>query len=80
MSLHFRKHQDVRDPRVVEMLVSLGDMELRETLNQWKQQSHVLAYLEPDEKKQSTEAIQGDPCEDPNYFDLFVEGRLPSRW
>lgn len=42
----FRKHADVKDPRVVDMLINKANMELEETLMQWKQKVHLLTLLE----------------------------------
>lgn len=42
----FRKHADVKDPRVVDMLITKANMELEETLMQWKQKVHLLTLLE----------------------------------
>ncbi|RLN71287.1 hypothetical protein BBJ28_00023427 [Nothophytophthora sp. Chile5] len=45
----FRKHADVKDPRVVDMLITKANMELEETLMQWKQKVHLLQLLEQGE-------------------------------
>ncbi|TMW60800.1 hypothetical protein Poli38472_000842 [Pythium oligandrum] len=42
----FRKHADVKDPRVVDMLIKKANMELEETLMQWKQKVHLMTLLE----------------------------------
>lgn len=42
----FRKNADVKDPRVVDMLITKANMELEETLMQWKQKVHLLTLLE----------------------------------
>ncbi|GLD91871.1 hypothetical protein PINS_up000404 [Pythium insidiosum] len=46
----FRKNADVKDPRVVDMLIKKANMELEETLMQWKQKVHLLTLLESGEK------------------------------
>ncbi|KAL3673915.1 hypothetical protein V7S43_001602 [Phytophthora oleae] len=42
----FRQHADVKDPRVVDMLITKANMELEETLMQWKQKVHLVTLLE----------------------------------
>mmetsp|Transcript_2589 Transcript_2589/g.3920 ORF Transcript_2589/g.3920 Transcript_2589/m.3920 type:complete len:124 (+) Transcript_2589:70-441(+) len=44
---HFRQNADVKDPRVLSILLGKGYMELEETLFQWKQKSHLMDRLEP---------------------------------
>ncbi|CAH0477861.1 unnamed protein product [Peronospora belbahrii] len=42
----FRQHAAVKDPRVVDMLITKANMELEETLMQWKQKVHLIKLLE----------------------------------
>ncbi|CAK4084315.1 unnamed protein product [Aphanomyces euteiches] len=42
----FRKNADVKDPRVVDMLITKAGMELEETLMQWKQKAHLETLLD----------------------------------
>ena len=46
--LHFRKNAGVTDPRIVELLLARADMEVQETMQQWKQKPHVMALLQPE--------------------------------
>jgi NADH dehydrogenase (ubiquinone) 1 alpha subcomplex subunit 6 len=42
----FRKNAEIKDPRVIDMLITKANMELEETLMQWKQKVHLLTLLE----------------------------------
>ncbi|XP_038209664.1 NADH dehydrogenase [ubiquinone] 1 alpha subcomplex subunit 6 [Zerene cesonia] len=46
----FLKNKDVKDVRVIDLLVIKGQMELRETVNIWKQKGHVMVYFKPTEE------------------------------
>ena len=47
ISDNFRKNADVENSRVVDMLVTKGEMELEETLLQYKTKTHVMRILDP---------------------------------
>jgi len=49
----FRKNAEVKDPRVVDMLIKKANMELEETLMQWKQKVHLETLLETGVKLRS---------------------------
>ncbi|XP_064116207.1 NADH dehydrogenase [ubiquinone] 1 alpha subcomplex subunit 6 [Macrobrachium rosenbergii] len=40
----FEKHRDVKDIRVIDMLVIKGQMELKETVEIWKQKHGIMSY------------------------------------
>jgi hypothetical protein len=44
---HFRRFDQLQDPRAINMMVSRGYMELDETLQQYKQKAHVVRLLKP---------------------------------
>ena len=46
VAARFRHFADIKDDRVVGMLVSKGEMELEESLMQWKQKTHVVRLIE----------------------------------
>ena len=48
--LHFRKNAAVTDPRIVELMLARAQMEVEETMQQWKQKPHLMAILQPEAK------------------------------
>ncbi|KAF0682692.1 Aste57867_25210 [Aphanomyces stellatus] len=61
----FRKNADVKDPRVVDMLITKAGMELEETLMQWKQKAHLQTLLDSGVKLNDNKA---------KVFDEYEEG------
>ncbi|XP_066138493.1 NADH dehydrogenase [ubiquinone] 1 alpha subcomplex subunit 6 [Euwallacea fornicatus] len=41
----FKKHGEIKDIRIIDMLVIKGQMELKETVNFWKQKNHIMTYF-----------------------------------
>ncbi|KAJ2777456.1 ndufa6 NADH-ubiquinone oxidoreductase subunit [Coemansia interrupta] len=62
---HFEKNRYVSDARTIDVLLAKGQMEFDETLNVWKQYSHVLRYFDANE-------ADAQPTK---FLDKFNEGR-----
>lgn len=43
---HFYKHKDIKDQRVIDMLLEKGYIDLEDTLLQHKQKNHLMLLLE----------------------------------
>jgi len=41
----FDKNRHIKDIRVIDMLVIKGQMELKETVEIWKQKTHIMSYF-----------------------------------
>ncbi|KAJ9657353.1 hypothetical protein H2198_004364 [Neophaeococcomyces mojaviensis] len=63
----FEKHRYVNQLRAVDVLIMQSHMEFQETLNYWKQLSHVMKYFRAEE----------DPTArlPRNFMSGFLEGR-----
>jgi len=68
--LQFRKNADATDPRIIDMLLTRGEMELEEARNQWKQRGHLMALIKP-------ELPPADPLLDAEeFYKRFLDGTL----
>ncbi|KAJ8964485.1 hypothetical protein NQ314_004772 [Rhamnusium bicolor] len=41
----FTKYDEIKDIRLIDMLVIKGQMELKEVVNMWKQKGHIMTYF-----------------------------------
>ncbi|XP_017771435.1 PREDICTED: NADH dehydrogenase [ubiquinone] 1 alpha subcomplex subunit 6 [Nicrophorus vespilloides] len=53
----FLKHKDLTDVRVIDMLVIKGQMELKETVNIWKQKGHIMTFFKDTEEPKPTDFL-----------------------
>jgi len=57
---HFTQNSHIEDPRVIDMLVNKGYMELEETLMQWKQKAQLMRVFEERYVRKSDEDVMLD--------------------
>jgi NADH dehydrogenase (ubiquinone) 1 alpha subcomplex subunit 6 len=60
----FRQNATVKDPRVIDMLISKASMELEETLMQWKQKTHLVTMLDNGIKLKNQKEVVFDEYEE----------------
>ncbi|TPX34833.1 hypothetical protein SmJEL517_g02576 [Synchytrium microbalum] len=53
----FEKHRFVRDPSTIDILLFKGRTELEETMNMWKQKTHVLRFFDGTEKNSDRKPV-----------------------
>ncbi|KAK7791310.1 hypothetical protein R5R35_000818 [Gryllus longicercus] len=53
----FDKNRHVKDIRVIDMLVIKGQMELKETVQIWKQKGHVMSYFKETQEPKPTDFL-----------------------
>ncbi|PHH82686.1 hypothetical protein CDD82_5136 [Ophiocordyceps australis] len=64
----YERHRYVNKLPVVDVLITKGNMEYQETMNFWKQTTHVMSYFKE-------ENFRGDKRLPSSFMTAFLEGR-----
>jgi hypothetical protein len=84
MRQEFERHRYVSQTPTVDVLLAKSDMEFQETMNYWKQLSHVLKYFttdEPDRARLPSNFIHGfmEVCYPTDRYSAWANADEPGR-
>ena len=66
--MHFYHHKDIKDDRVIDMLLEKGYIDLEDTLLQHKQKNHLMLLLEgPLGTDMNDKRLTADSSEDEQF-------------